>query len=142
MQMKHLLLLASLLTCMGAGAQQATFRNPVIAGDMADPTVIRVDNTYYATGTSSEWAPYHPRILIQLPIQLTGIPATISGKKANFSRLYFPLLQQTSQFREIAPPIDTRHNLQSIFNFCMIMKIIQLILFDRATDIDRIFQSG
>lgn len=60
MQMKHLLLLASLLTCMGAGAQQATFRNPVIAGDMADPTVIRVDNTYYATGTSSEWAPYYP----------------------------------------------------------------------------------
>ena len=59
MQMKHLLLLASLLTCMGAGAQQATFRNPVIAGDMADP-VIRVDNTYYATGTSSEWAPYYP----------------------------------------------------------------------------------
>lgn len=58
--MKHLLLLASLLTCMGAGAQQATFRNPVIAGDMADPTVIRVDNTYYATGTSSEWAPYYP----------------------------------------------------------------------------------
>ena len=60
MQMKHLLLLASLLTFMGAGAQQATFRNPVIAGDMADPTVIRVGNTYYATGTSSEWAPYYP----------------------------------------------------------------------------------
>lgn len=60
MQMKHLLLLASILTFMGAGAQQATFRNPVIAGDMADPTVIRVGNTYYATGTSSEWAPYYP----------------------------------------------------------------------------------
>ena len=45
MQMKHLLLLASLLTCMGAGAQQATYRNPVIAGDKADPTVNRGDNT-------------------------------------------------------------------------------------------------
>lgn len=60
MQMKHLLLLASILTGLSAGAQPATFRNPVIAGDMADPTVIRVGNTYYATGTSSEWAPYYP----------------------------------------------------------------------------------
>ena len=49
MQMKHLLLLASILTFMGAGAQQATFRNPVIAGDMADPTVIRVRLSFGTT---------------------------------------------------------------------------------------------
>lgn len=33
---------------------------PVIAGDLADPSVIKVDSIYYATGTSSEWAPYFP----------------------------------------------------------------------------------
>ncbi|WP_114789112.1 family 43 glycosylhydrolase [Niabella yanshanensis] len=33
---------------------------PVIPGDFADPSVIRVGNTYYATGTSSEWAPHYP----------------------------------------------------------------------------------
>lgn len=32
----------------------------IIAGDLADPSIIRVDSVYYATGTSSEWAPYFP----------------------------------------------------------------------------------
>jgi xylan 1,4-beta-xylosidase len=38
----------------------ATYKNPVIAGDFADPTVILVGDTYYASGTSSEWAPHYP----------------------------------------------------------------------------------
>ena len=33
---------------------------PVIPGDLADPTVIRMGNMYYASGTSSEWAPQYP----------------------------------------------------------------------------------
>jgi len=33
---------------------------PVIPGDFADPSVIRVGDTYYAVGTSSEWAPHFP----------------------------------------------------------------------------------
>lgn len=37
-----------------------TYRNPVIAGDFADPSVIRVGDTYYAAGTSSEWGPPYP----------------------------------------------------------------------------------
>ncbi|MDB6078524.1 MAG: glycoside hydrolase [Akkermansiaceae bacterium] len=41
-------------------AATATYRNPVIAGDFADPSIIRVGDTYYAAGTSSEWAPYFP----------------------------------------------------------------------------------
>jgi len=32
----------------------------VIAGDFADPSIIKVDHTYYAVGTSSEWAPHFP----------------------------------------------------------------------------------
>lgn len=37
--------------------QQVT---PVIAGDFADPSVIKVGSSYYAIGTSSEWAPHFP----------------------------------------------------------------------------------
>lgn len=37
-----------------------TYRNPVIAGDFADPSVIRVGDNYYAVGTSSEWGPAYP----------------------------------------------------------------------------------
>jgi beta-xylosidase len=32
----------------------------VIAGDFADPSIIKVDKTYFAVGTSSEWAPHFP----------------------------------------------------------------------------------
>ena len=38
-------------------SQESTYRNPVIAGDFPDPTVIVVGDTYFAAGTSSEWAP-------------------------------------------------------------------------------------
>ena len=34
--------------------------NPVIPGDFADPSIIRRGQIYYATGTSSEWAPHFP----------------------------------------------------------------------------------
>ena len=40
--------------------KQTYFTNPVIHGDVADPSILRIDDTYYATGTSSEWAPYYP----------------------------------------------------------------------------------
>jgi beta-xylosidase len=36
------------------------YRNPVIPGDFADPSIIKVGNTYYAAGTSSEWGPHFP----------------------------------------------------------------------------------
>ena len=40
--------------------EQNYFTNPVIRGDVPDPSVIRIEDTYYATGTSSEWAPFYP----------------------------------------------------------------------------------
>jgi len=58
---KHLTTLFSFIClsiCAVSSAQ--TTSGPVIAGDLADPSVIRVDSVYYATGTSSEWAPYWP----------------------------------------------------------------------------------
>ncbi len=36
------------------------YNNPVIPGDFPDPSVIKVGDTYYAAGTSSEWAPHYP----------------------------------------------------------------------------------
>ncbi len=43
-----------------SSARKSYFTNPVIRGDVPDPSVIRIENTYYATGTSSEWAPFYP----------------------------------------------------------------------------------
>ncbi len=37
-----------------------TYTNPVIAGDFPDPSVIRVDDDFYATATSGNWSPYFP----------------------------------------------------------------------------------
>lgn len=39
---------------------RATFTNPIIGADIADPTVIKINDIYFMAGTSSEWAPYYP----------------------------------------------------------------------------------
>lgn len=54
------ILVFSLFLALNVYSQQKTFKNPVIRGDMADPSIIRIDDVYYATGTSSEWAPFYP----------------------------------------------------------------------------------
>ncbi|MCC8154252.1 MAG: family 43 glycosylhydrolase [Tannerellaceae bacterium] len=36
------------------------YRNPVIPGEFADPTIIQIGDCWYAAGTSSEWAPFYP----------------------------------------------------------------------------------
>lgn len=62
MNMKKLLFsLLIMSTGLSIQAQEnAYFTNPVIPSDVADPSLIRVGNDYYATGTSSEWAPHYP----------------------------------------------------------------------------------
>ncbi|HEY9232177.1 MAG TPA: family 43 glycosylhydrolase, partial [Blastocatellia bacterium] len=39
---------------------RATYTNPVMAGDYPDPSIIRVGNDYWATATTSQWAPLFP----------------------------------------------------------------------------------
>lgn len=39
-------------------AQTATYRNPVIAGDNPDPSVVRVGEEYWAAVTTGGWAPH------------------------------------------------------------------------------------
>jgi beta-xylosidase len=46
--------------CVGLSAQPVTHQNPVIAGDFPDPSLIRVGKDYWATATTSEWAPLFP----------------------------------------------------------------------------------
>ncbi|MBO9561210.1 MAG: family 43 glycosylhydrolase [Niastella sp.] len=48
------------LLILGTANVRAGNTNPVIPGDCADPSIIKVGDTYYATGTSSEWAPHFP----------------------------------------------------------------------------------
>ncbi|MCX2492609.1 glycoside hydrolase family 43 protein [Pedobacter sp. PF22-3] len=54
-----LAVIAKLLLIMNISLAQ-TVIEPVIAGDFADPSIIRTNNQYYAVGTSSEWAPHFP----------------------------------------------------------------------------------
>lgn len=49
-----------LVPALALSQKEAYFTNPVIRGDVPDPSIIRVDNQYFAIGTSSEWAPYYP----------------------------------------------------------------------------------
>jgi len=60
-----LLLLLVLFVCgtfFPATAQQsaATYANPVIPGDIPDPSIIRVGDDFWATATSAEWEPEFP----------------------------------------------------------------------------------
>ena len=53
----------TLLACTlwpSPGAAQATYSNPVLPGDHPDPSVIRVGDEYWATATTSQWAPIFP----------------------------------------------------------------------------------
>src|SRR4051794_3823366 len=47
----------SLLTFL---ARAADYTNPVLHGDFPDPSLIRVGSNYWATATTSEWAPLFP----------------------------------------------------------------------------------
>ncbi|MBR5660405.1 MAG: family 43 glycosylhydrolase [Bacteroidales bacterium] len=65
--MNHKLLFLSILLLVAFQATAGIVRmpdgyysNPVIRGDVPDPSIIRIGETYYATGTSSEWAPLYP----------------------------------------------------------------------------------
>ncbi len=64
MKPSFLILVTSLLFTFCAPPQKQqtdiSYKNPVIAGDFPDPTIIRVGDTYYAAGTSCDFAPNYP----------------------------------------------------------------------------------
>jgi len=59
-----LLMVLLYCACVGNAAAQRrqpeNYRNPTLAGDFPDPSVIRVGSDYWAAATSSEWAPEFP----------------------------------------------------------------------------------
>lgn len=61
-QLLRILAVSFVLSTVAAQAAPAAlqFRNPVRAGDYPDPSVIAVNGEYWATATSSEWAPHFP----------------------------------------------------------------------------------
>ncbi|MFW5754664.1 MAG: glycoside hydrolase family 43 protein, partial [Marinilabiliaceae bacterium] len=53
--------LALLFPCEATNDEKQEFYgNPVVPGDIPDPTIIRVDDTYYAAGTSSDFGGNYP----------------------------------------------------------------------------------
>src|SRR5580765_7082964 len=57
----HLFLLPAIIGFLSPLASRAaSYANPVLAGDFPDPSVIRVGGDYWATATTSEWAPLFP----------------------------------------------------------------------------------
>ena len=51
---------AALILISRAAFAQPTYTNPTLAGDHPDPSVIRVGDDYWATATTSQWAPVFP----------------------------------------------------------------------------------
>ena len=64
------------------------YQNPVRAGDYPDPSVIRVGADYWATATSSEWAPHfpllHSRDLVNWGVRGSVLAATPGWAKGSF----------------------------------------------------------
>jgi beta-xylosidase len=57
---KALVVVLALCLTAAARADAAPFSNPVIPGNVADPSVVRADGSYWAAATSGEWAPVFP----------------------------------------------------------------------------------
>ena len=60
MRCRVLLLLLATAAVPAPVATQPTYSNPVLPGDHPDPSVIRVGDDYWATATTSQWAPIFP----------------------------------------------------------------------------------
>lgn len=75
-------------TFAAAPAREFQYQNPVRAGDYPDPSVIRVGEDYWATATSSEWAPHfpilHSRDLVNWEIKGYAFAQLPAWAKANF----------------------------------------------------------
>ena len=82
---KLIVIFLLLLAALSSSAQnRKTYTNPVVAGDYADPSVIRVGKDYYATATSSEWGPEFP-ILHSTDLVNWKIVGTVFPQKPEWS---------------------------------------------------------
>ncbi len=54
------LLVANIFPMSAQNTGNSFYSNPVIGGDLPDPSIIRVGDTYYATATTNDFAPVYP----------------------------------------------------------------------------------
>ena len=82
------IILASTFSC-SPRPKEETYSNPVLGGDFPDPSVIRVGADYWATTTSSEWAPVFPllrsRDLVNWKMEGTVFPKRPEWSVGNYS---------------------------------------------------------
>lgn len=76
------------LVATRAIAQDPQYANPILAGDYPDPSVIRVGDDFWATATSSEWAPQFPILhsldLVNWKIEGCVFPTRPTWARGNF----------------------------------------------------------
>ncbi len=70
--------------CAHLGSFAVNFSNPVLPGDFPDPSIVRVGEDYWATATSSEWAPLFP-ILHSRDLVNWELKATVFDQKPAWS---------------------------------------------------------
>src|SRR4051812_292459 len=73
--------LTSMALWIGHG-QSATYSNPVLPGDYPDPSVIRVGHTFWATATTSQWAPLFPLLTSTDLVNWTQVGAVFEDPPA------------------------------------------------------------
>lgn len=76
----HLKVIVGCLVSCLAAAAQVRYSNPVIPGDHPDPSLIRVGSDYYATATTSEWAPLFPILHSRDLVNWTNIGAVFQNR--------------------------------------------------------------
>lgn len=65
-----------------AAAQQATYHNPVIAGDYPDPSVVRVGEEFWAATTTGGWAPHFALLRSRDLVNWEGVGYVFASKPA------------------------------------------------------------
>ncbi|HEX8500009.1 MAG TPA: family 43 glycosylhydrolase [Pyrinomonadaceae bacterium] len=65
-----------------AAAQTGTYRNPVIAGDYPDPSVVRVGGEYWAATTTGGWAPHFALLRSRDLVRWEGAGHVFAAKPA------------------------------------------------------------
>lgn len=79
----------------GGGSADVGYKNPVVRGDFADPSVLRVGNEYWATATSSEWGPVYPLLHSTDLVNWTQVGSIFSDRPAwAVSNFWAPEIQE------------------------------------------------
>jgi beta-xylosidase len=73
-------ILLLLLNAPAFSAEKLVFSNPVLPGDYPDPSVIRVGDEYWATATTSEWAPLFPILKSKDLVQWEHVANTFENR--------------------------------------------------------------